>query len=291
MFAGSLVALITPMDTNGKLDEAALRALVHWHIDNKTNAIVPVGTTGESSTLTMDEHRRVVELVVEEAQGRIPVLAGCGSNNTAAAISLHEYAYDAGATAALHVTAYYNRPSQEGIYRHFEAISQSNTLPIIVYNIPARALVDISVDTMTRLAELPSVAGVKDSTQNLTRPSLERLRIDKPFSYLSGEDMSAVAYNACGGMGCISVTANVAPALCAAMQRACANGDFVKARQIQDRLMPLHSALFIEPSPAGIKYACSQLKLCGETLRLPMLPLGRQTRLQIDNALSTLELI
>lgn len=291
MFAGSLVALITPMDSNGKLDEAALRALVHWHIDNNTDGIVPVGTTGEASTLTMAEHRRVVELVVEEAQGRIPVLAGCGSNNTAAAIALHEHAYGAGATAALHVTAYYNRPSQEGIYRHFEAVSHSNDLPIIVYNIPARAIVDISVDTMIRLAQLPNVAGVKDATQNLARPSLERLQIDKPFSFLSGEDMTAVAYNACGGMGCISVTANVAPALCATMQQACADADFVTARQIQDRLMPLHSALFIEPSPAGIKYACSRLKLCGETPRLPMLPLGRQSRLQIDNALGALELI
>ncbi|MFK7855529.1 MAG: 4-hydroxy-tetrahydrodipicolinate synthase [Granulosicoccus sp.] len=291
MFAGSLVALITPMDSNGKLDEAALRSLVHWHLDNNTDGIVPVGTTGEASTLSMAEHCRVVELVVEEAQGRIPVLAGCGSNNTAAAIALHEHANRAGATAALHVTAYYNRPSQEGIYRHFEAISKSNDLPIIVYNIPARAIVDISVETMIRLAELPSVAGVKDATQNLTRPSLERLQIDKPFSYLSGEDMTAVAYNACGGMGCISVTANVAPALCAAMQQACADADFVTARQIQDRLMPLHSALFIEPSPAGIKYACSRLKLCEETPRLPILPLGRRTRLQIDNALSALELI
>lgn len=290
MFSGSLVALITPFDTQGNIDESAIRALVRWHVEKQTKALVPVGTTGESSTLSMDEHRRVVEIVVDEAAGTIPVVAGCGSNSTSTAIQLHEHAHQAGADGSLHVTGYYNRPSQEGVYRHFEAISKVNTLPIVVYNIPPRALVEISVETLARLAQLPSIVGVKDSTQNLARPSLERQFINKAFSYLSGEDMTTVAYNACGGMGCISVTANVAPAQCSAMQQACINNDFLEARRIQDSLMPLHAALFLEPSPAGIKYACSRLSLCTETVRLPMVPLEQTTRDQIDNALSGLGL-
>lgn len=291
MFSGSLVALITPMDSRGELDESALRALVQLHIDNHTQGLVPVGTTGESSTLSLNEHYKVVEVVIDEAGGKIPVIAGCGSNSTTTAIELHEHANQAGADAALHVTGYYNRPNQEGIYRHFEAISNTNALPIIVYNIPPRAVVEISVETLARLARLPSVVGVKDSTQDLARPSLERQRIDKPFSYLSGEDMTTIAYNACGGAGCISVTANVVPSLCSAMQQACINNDFVAARRIQDSLMPLHTALFQEPNPAGIKYACSRLNLCTDVVRLPMVQLEPVARDRIDNALSALGLL
>ena len=290
MFAGSYVALITPMTASGKLDKPALRKLVAWHIQNGTQGLVPAGTTGESPVLSGKEHRKVIRIVVEEANGRIPVIAGCGSNNTSEAVAFHDYAHKVGADGALHVTGYYNRPSQEGIFRHFEVLSRSNTLPIIVYNIPARAIVDISPDTMSRLAALPTVVGVKDATTDLARPAMERVRIQEDFSYLSGEDGTAVAYNAAGGNGCISVTANVAPTLCARLQKACAENDFLGARKIQNRLMPLHEALFIEPSPAGIKYACSRLGLCSEVLRLPMVGLNVSTRLKIDAALLGLNL-
>ncbi len=291
MFAGSYVALITPMTTSGKLDEFALRRLVAWHIQNGTDGLVPAGTTGESPVLSGKEHRKVIRIVVEEARGKIPVIAGCGSNSTAEALAFHDYAHKIGADGALHVTGYYNRPSQEGIFRHFEVLSHGNALPIIVYNIPARAVVDISPDTMARLAALPTVVGVKDATTDLARPAMERQRIQKDFSHLSGEDGTAVAYNAAGGNGCISVTANIAPTLCASMQKACADNDFLSARKIQDRLMPLHEALFVEPSPAGIKYACSRLGLCSEVLRLPMVGLQDSTRLKIDNALQGLSLV
>jgi len=291
MFEGSYVALITPMTDAGELDETALRHLVNWHVDNATHGLVPVGTTGESPTLSGDEHRRVLELVIEESNGRLPVIAGCGSNSTREALAFHDHAKQLGADAALHVTGYYNRPSQKGIVEHFKAINASSELPIIVYNIPPRAVVDIIPETMAELAALEFVLGVKDATRDLARPGLERLLIKKPFSYFSGEDGTAVAYNAAGGMGCISVTANVAPQLCSAMQTACKHGDFKNAQRIQQQLMPLHQALALEPSPAGIKYACSQLELCTPKARLPIITLSDCTKKKIDAALQQLNLL
>jgi len=290
MFEGSYVALITPMTHDGIVDETALRQLVDWHINQGSDGLVPVGTTGESSALSDEEHCRVVEIVIEQAAGRIPIIAGCGSNNTIEAMRFHDHAHSLGADGALHVTGYYNKPSQEGIYQHFAELSRMNDLPIIVYNIPPRVVVDIGVETMQRLASLPTVVGVKDATKDLARPALEQMHIDHTFSYLSGEDATAVAYNAAGGKGCISVTANVAPRLCNDLQQACLSGNFVKAIAIQRRLMPLHHALFIEPSPAGIKYACSQLGLCQDVLRLPMLPLSDSAKRAVDEALDTVGL-
>ncbi|MFK8081746.1 MAG: 4-hydroxy-tetrahydrodipicolinate synthase [Granulosicoccus sp.] len=288
MFEGSYVALITPMTPTGELDEAALCRLVNWHINEGTQGLVPAGTTGESAVLSAQEHMHLIELVVDQAAGKIPVIAGCGSNNTAEALKFHEHASRTGANGALHVCGYYNRPSQEGIYQHFAALSSLNDLPIVVYNIPPRAVVDISVETMARLASLPTVVGVKDATQDLSRPGLEALSIQEPFTFLSGEDATAVAYNAAGGRGCISVTANVSPRLCAQMQRACLSGDFTGAMAIQRKLMPLHQALFLEPSPSGIKYACSRAKLCTEVARLPMVSLCEQTKRAIDVAMDDL---
>jgi 4-hydroxy-tetrahydrodipicolinate synthase len=285
MFSGSLVALITPLTPSGSLDLEALKNLVQWHIESGTHGLVPVGTTGEASTLSKDEHRHVLKLIVDEVDNKIPVIAGCGSNNTAEAIELHAYAHSIGASAALHVTGYYNRPSQEGIFRHFEALNSANDLPIVVYNVPARAVVNISATTMGRISELDSVVGVKDATNDLTRPYLERMAINVPFCQLSGEDATTVAYNVSGGVGCISVTANVTPALCAAMQSACLNKDFESAMEIQELLSPLHEALFLEPSPAGVKYACSTLQLCDDHVRLPLVGINPQTKSKIDAAL------
>ena len=290
MFEGSFVALITPFTADGAVDAASLRKLVNWHIEQGSHGLVPVGTTGESPVLSAEEHFQVLELVVEECNGRLPVIAGCGSNNTREALHFHKHAREIGADAALHVTGYYNRPNQEGIFRHFEALNEANDLPIVVYNIPPRTTVDISVDTMIRLAQLPAVIGVKDATQDLARPWLEQLGIDKPFCYFSGEDATAVAYNASGGNGCISVTANVAPALCAKVQNACQQGDYRLARDLQLQLMPLHMALFIEPSPAGIKYACSRLGLCEPATRLPLVPLQPSTINRIDAAMDAVGL-
>jgi 4-hydroxy-tetrahydrodipicolinate synthase len=285
MFSGSFVALITPMTPSGSLDLDALTKLVQWHIESGTHGLVPVGTTGEASTLSKEEHRLVLKLVVDEVEKKIPVIAGCGSNNTAEAIELHNYAHSIGADAALHVTSYYNRPSQEGIFRHFEALDRTNELPIVVYNVPARAVVDISATTMGRISELDSVVGVKDATNDLARPYLERLAIDAPFCQLSGEDGTALAYNVSGGVGCISVTANVMPSLCAAMQSACLNNDFETAMAIQELLAPLHEALFLEPSPAGVKYACSTLNRCDDHVRLPLVGVSDKTKSKIDAAI------
>lgn len=290
MITGSLVALVTPF-RNDELDEDAIRSMVQWHIEQGTHGIVPVGTTGESATLTEKEHCRVIELVVEEAAGRIPIVAGAGSNNTREAIFYNDAAQDLGADATLHVAGYYNRPSQEGLFRHFEAVHAASRIPIIVYNIPPRAIVDIMPETMARIAALPRVVGVKDATGDLTRPICEGLLIDDGFSFLSGEDGTAVSYNAAGGNGCISVTANVAPALCSAMQTACAKGDYTSAAKIQEQLMPLHMALFTEPSPAGVKYAASLLELCDESCRLPIVPLSNLSKLAIRDAMMNLDLI
>ncbi len=290
MIEGSLVALVTPF-RNDEIDADALRKMVRWHIEQGTDGIVPVGTTGESATLDVKEHSRVTEIAVEEAAGRIPIIAGAGSNDTRSAINNNDRAQDVGADAALHVAGYYNRPSQEGLFRHFEAVHAASRIPIIVYNIPARVIVDILPETMARIATLPRVVGVKDASGDLTRPIRECLLIDTEFTFLSGDDGTAVAYNAAGGNGCISVTANVAPALCLQMQTACRKGNFVAATKIQKRLMPLHLALCTEPSPAGVKYAASLLGLCEASCRLPIVPLSQTTKSAIKDALSSLDLI
>ena len=284
MFKGSIVALITPF-RDGQVDEAALRKLVDWHIEQGTHGIVPCGTTGESPTLAHEEHGRVVEIVVKQAAGRVPVIAGAGSNNTAEAIALTQHAQAAGADAVLHVAGYYNRPNQEGLYQHFKALHDASDIPIIVYNIPPRAIVDILPETMQRLAELPRIAGVKDATADIARISRERLLIGSDFCHLSGEDPTALAYNAHGGHGCISVSANIAPKLCAEFQEACQAGDFGLALRLHERLMPLHVVLFLEPSPAGTKYAAWRLGLCEAEARLPIVPLTKATAEKIDVAL------
>ncbi|MCP1598104.1 4-hydroxy-tetrahydrodipicolinate synthase [Aeromonas caviae] len=290
MFQGSIVALITPF-RQGQLDEAALARLVEWHIEQGTHGIVPVGTTGESPTLTHDEHCRVVELVVKLVAGRIPVIAGAGSNNPVEAIEYTRYAEQMGADATLHVAGYYNRPNQEGLYHHFKAVHDATTKPIIVYNIPPRAIVDVQPATLARLAELPRIAGVKDATGDLARPWVERQLIKKQFAWLSGEDATAVAYNIGGGQGCISVTANVAPKLVAEVQNLALAGEWQAARELQDKLIPLHQAMFAEPSPAGAKYAVSLLGLCSEECRLPVMPLSEATRERIRSAMQALNLL
>lgn len=290
MFSGSYTALVTPF-RDGEVDEAALRKLVDWQIDQGTDGLVPVGTTGESPTLSETEHERVIDVVVDACRARVPVIAGAGSNNTREAISYTQYAAKAGADAALHVAGYYNRPNQEGLYQHFKAVHDASDLPIIVYNIPPRAIVDIKPDTMARIAMLPRIVGVKDATGDLARPMLEQMHIKRSFCYFSGDDATAVAYNVSGGTGCISVTANVAPYLCAAMQHACLHGNYRDAMAIQTKLMPLHQALFAEPSPAGVKYAVSLLGHCGDECRLPIVPLTDATRAAIEGAMAELKLI
>lgn len=284
MFKGSFVALITPFK-GGKVDEAAFVKLVEWQIEQGTHGLVPCGTTGESPTLSHDEHKRVVELCIETARGRVPVIAGAGSNNTVEAIELTAFAKEAGADAVLSVTGYYNKPSQEGIYQHFKAVNDAVDIPIILYNIPGRTIVDISLETMTRLFELKNVVGVKDATANLARVSLQRQTMGTEFCQLSGEDATALGFNAHGGVGCISVTANIAPALCAEFQEATLAGDFAKALQLQDRLMPLHNALFLDPNPAPAKYAASLLGFCENELRLPLVPASAGTEEKVRGAM------
>lgn len=284
MFTGSYVALITPF-RNGQLDEAALQSLVEWHIEQGTHGLVPMGTTGEATTATAAEHQRTVQLVIEASAGRIPVIAGAGSNNPVEALEYAQFAQAQGADGVLCVAGYYNRPSQEGLYQHFKFLHDQTDIPMIIYNIPPRATVDVLPDTMARLALLPRVVGVKDATAQLTRCSLERALIDQSFSYLSGEDMTAVAYNAQGGNGCISVTANAAPALCAQMQTACLQGDYTKALSLHEQLMPLHQALFREPSPAGAKYAASLLGLCEPEVRLPIIEPSEPVKAEIRDGL------
>jgi len=290
MFRGSYVALITPF-TNGTLDEAALRKMVNWQIENGTHGLVPVGTTGESPTLTEAEHKRVIEIVVEETAGRVPVIAGAGSNNPLEAVEYSRHAHAAGADPILSPPGYHNRPNHERLYQQFKMIHDAIDIPVIIYNIPPRAVVDVLPETMARLAELPRVSGVKDATGDLSRISQERLQVQGEFSYLSGEDLTAMAYRANGGHGCISVTANVAPALCAQMHEACDRGDFATALEIQDRLAPLHNALFAEPSPAGVKYAASLLGLCGGEARLPIVPMSEAGRANVKAALETAGLL
>ncbi len=284
MFKGSLPALVTPF-RNGELDLDTLKKLVEWHVGEGSNGLVPVGTTGESPTLTHREHETVVEEVVKAAAGRIPVIAGAGSNNTVESIRLAQHAEKVGADAILVVTPYYNKPTQRGLIAHFTAIHDACGLPIIIYNIPPRSVIDMTPETMGQLAKLPRIVGVKDATGDLARVSMQRMTCGEDFCQLSGEDPTAHGFNAQGGVGCISVTANVAPKLLSQMQAACLAGDYAAALQIQDRLMPLHKAIFTEPGLVGVKYAMSKLDLCSEEVRLPLTGLLDETKALIDNGL------
>lgn len=284
MFSGSIVALLTPFK-NGKVDEKAFQSFVDWQINQGTNGLVPVGTTGESPTLSHEEHMRVVELCIEAAAGRVPVIAGAGSNSTAEAIAFTRHAKQAGADAVLQVTPYYNKPTQEGLYQHYKAIHDAAEIPIIIYNIPGRSVIDMSVATMARLAKLPNIVGVKDATADLTRPLRTRLEIGPDFCQLTGEDASVVAFLAQGGHGCISVTGNVAPAQSAQLHAAWQAKDWATVERLRDQLMPLHNALFLETSPAPVKYAASLLGLCTEELRLPVVPVTEPTRVAVREAM------
>jgi 4-hydroxy-tetrahydrodipicolinate synthase len=291
MFKGSITALITPF-RNGEIDEAALARFVDWQISEGTHGLVPVGTTGESPTLDYDEHKRVIEITVETAKKRVPVIAGTGSNSTDEAIELSQFAEKAGVDGVLVVTPYYNKPTQEGLYQHFKAINDAIKIPIVIYNIPGRSVVDMSVATMARcFKELKNVVGVKDATANLARPSLQRGACGPEFCQLSGEDATALGFMAHGGSGCISVASNVAPRLCSEFQNACMAGDFKKALALQDRLMPLFDALFVESNPGPAKYAVSRLGMCTAEMRLPMVPVAESTKKVVDAVLGDLGLI
>ncbi len=284
-FRGSFPALITPMK-HGKVDEQAFRKFVNWQIDQGSHGMVPVGTTGESPTLTPDEHKAVIEMCIEEVRGRVPVIAGTGSNSTAEAIDYTVHAKEAGADAALVVVPYYNKPTQEGLYQHFRAIADAVDIPIFVYNVPGRTVANISVETLARLSkDCKNIIGTKDASADLTRPSLQRLASGVDFIQLSGEDGTALGFNAHGGTGCISVTANVAPRLCAEFQNATLKGDYAAALKLQDRLMPLHHAMFVETSPGPVKYAASLLGLCEPEARLPMVPVSEATKKAVHEAM------
>ena len=284
MFRGSIPALVTPF-RDGRVDERAFQELVEWQIAEGSHGLVPVGTTGESPTLTHQEHKRVVELAVEVAGGRVPVIAGAGSNNTEEALDFARHAEKVGADGLLIVTPYYNKPTQEGLYRHYRAVAEGTRLPIVIYNIPPRSVIDMLPETMARVREAcPNVIGVKDATAKLDRVSRQRAVLGADFVQLSGEDATALGFNAHGGVGCISVTANVAPRLCATFQEACLAGDYAAALAIQDRLMPLHEALFIDPNPTGVKYALSVLGRCAN--ELPLVPASEGARKAIDAALA-----
>ena len=290
MFFGSIPALVTPFAA-GRVNEAAFRELVEWQIDEGSNALVPCGTTGEAATLSTQEHRRIIEITVEVAKGRVPVIAGCGSNNTAHAVELTRSAKEAGADAALHVPPYYNRPNQDGIYAHLAAVVDLG-IPVILYNVPARTVTDIAVETMGRLSVLPNVIGVKDATGNLGRVTAQRLACGEGFVQLSGNDETALAFNAMGGVGCISVTANVAPRLCSRFQEAMREGRWDEALKLQDRLYPLHTALFSDASPGPVKYAISKVRPGFPTeLRLPMTEPSEASKNAVDDALAHAELI
>lgn len=284
MFHGSLVALITPFTADG-VDDRAFQSLVDWQVRQGTQGLIPAGTTGESPTLSHEEHRRVVELCVEAASGRVPVIAGTGSNSTEEAIALTRHAAQAGADAALVVTPYYNKPTQEGLYQHYRAISDASDIPILIYNIPGRSIVDMTVETMARLAKLPNIVGVKDSSNDLARPLRTRVEIGEQFCQLSGEDATATAFLAQGGHGCISVTANVAPSLCAGMHEAWRRGNLSEMARIRDLLMPLHNALFRETSPAPIKFAASLLGRSSPRVRLPLVEPTEPTRQAVRQAI------
>ncbi|MFK4824056.1 4-hydroxy-tetrahydrodipicolinate synthase [Paenochrobactrum sp. BZR 588] len=292
MLKGSITALVTPFDRDGAFDEKSFRSFVNWQIQEGTNGLVPVGTTGETPTLSHDEHKRVIEVCIEVADKRVPVIAGAGSNNTHEAIELAQHAEKAGADAVLVVTPYYNKPNQRGLYEHFSAIAREISVPIVIYNIPGRSIVDMLPETMGRLvADHKNIVAVKDATGRIERVSEQRAVCGKDFIQLSGEDATALGFNAHGGHGCISVTSNIAPRLCTEFQTACLSGDYSKALEYQDRLMPLHKALFLEPNPAGPKYALSRLGLIEPVVRLPMVQVEEATRLAIDRAMQHAGLI
>lgn len=282
---GSIPALITPF-RDGKVDIKAFESFVGWQLDEGTHGLVPCGTTGESPTLSEDEFAAVVGAAVKVAKGRVPVIAGTGSNSTAHAIELTQLAQKLGADAALIVAPYYNKPTQEGLYLHYRAIAAATKLPILLYNVPARTVADISVDTMGRLAKLSNIVGVKDATANMARVTQQRQACGPNFAQISGEDGTALGFNAHGGIGCISVTANIAPRLCAEFQDACTKGDYATARELHERLMPLHDVLFCETSPAPVKYAASLLGRCEETCRLPLAPVSETSKAKVRAAMT-----
>ena len=289
MFKGSIVALITPFkDSN--LDEESFVSIIHYHLKNGTNGLVPGGTTGESPTISHDEHRKIIEICVKESNGKIPVIAGTGSNSTDEAVALTKFSEKAGADAALVVTPYYNKPTQEGLYHHYKAINDNCGIPIIIYNIPPRSVVDMSVDTMARLFELKNIIGVKDATANLDRVTQQKNKMGDKFVQLSGEDGTALEFNLRGGNGCISVTANIAPKLCSEFQEASLaknnNNLISKAKQINEKLLPLHNSLFIESNPSGVKYGASLLGLCSEEVRLPLVKTTASTKKIVKSAMS-----
>tara|TARA_B100000686_G_scaffold321422_1_gene374082 strand:+ start:350 stop:1234 length:885 start_codon:yes stop_codon:yes gene_type:complete len=288
MFKGSIVALITPFKNN-RLDEDCYISLIHYHLKNGTSGLVPAGTTGESPTLNHDEHKRVIELCVKESKGKIPVIAGAGSNSTEEAISLTKYAEKVGSNGVLIVTPYYNKPTQEGLFQHFKAINDNCSIPIIIYNIPPRSVVDMSVDTMSRLFELKNIIGVKDATGDLNRVDQQKKKMGPDFIQLSGEDGTALEFNMRGGVGCISVTANVAPKLCSEFQEASTSKNnsnlLAKAKQINNKLMPLHKSLFIESSPSPVKYAASLLNLSSDEVRLPLVKITEETKKSVKSAM------
>ena len=291
MLRGSITALMTPF-INGAVDEKAFAAFVEWQIAEGTHGLVPVGTTGESPTVSHEEHRRVVEICVEVANKRVPVIAGAGSNSTAEAVALARFAEETGADAVLSVVPYYNRPNQEGLFQHFSAVAGAIGIPVILYSVPGRTVVDLTVDTIARLADAhDNIIGVKDATADMGRASLQRAKLGPDFILLSGEDMTALGFNAHGGHGCISVTSNIAPKLCAQMQDLSLAGDYKGALAIQDKLVHLHKNLFLEPNPTGVKYAANRLNLCANELRLPLVPVSRPTQEALDFALSHAGLI
>ncbi|MDB5506467.1 MAG: 4-hydroxy-tetrahydrodipicolinate synthase [Devosia sp.] len=286
MLRGSITALITPF-ANGTLDEKAFASFCEWQVTEGSHGLVPVGTTGESPTVSHAEHRRVVEICVEVTAGRVPVIAGAGSNSTSEAVELARFAEDIGADAVLSVVPYYNRPNQEGLFQHFSAVAKATSLPVLLYSVPGRTVVDLSVDTIARLRDAhDNVIGVKDATASMERATLTRIKLGADFVMLSGEDMTALGFNAHGGNGCISVTSNIAPRLCSQFQNACQQGNFALALELQAKLAPLHKNLFIEPNPQGVKYAANRLGLVGAELRLPLVPIAPETAAAIDSALA-----
>lgn len=288
MFSGSMTALITPMTPDGAVDEAAMQGFVAWQIDEGTDGVVPVGTTGESPTLSHAEHERVIDLTIEVAKGKVPVIAGTGSNNTAEAIRLTKHAKSAGADAALVVTPYYNKPSQDGLYAHYAAIAQAVDIPIVIYNIPGRSIIDMSVETMARLAkDFDTIIGVKDASNDLTRPLKTRLAIGEDFSQLSGEDPTIGGFLAQGGHGCISVSSNVAPKLCARLHDSWGQKDWDSFVAARDALMPIHAAMFCQPSPAPAKYGASLLGKSTDVVRLPMVAANDATRAEVRAAMES----
>jgi len=288
-FYGSITALITPFE-GGAFDGDAYARLIDWQIREGTNGLVPVGTTGESPTLSHDEHKQVIEHCLKAAGGRVPVIAGTGSNSTAEAVDFTEHAKTAGAAAALVVTPYYNKPTQQGLYQHYKAVNDVG-LPIIIYNIPGRSVVNMSVETMTRCFELDNVIGVKDATADIARVSQQRLAMGPQFVQLTGEDATALGHSAHGGVGAISVSSNIAPRLCAQFQAACRSGDYKTALELQDRLMPLHEAMFCEANPGPVKYAAWRLGLCEPEMRLPMVPISEASKACVDAALEKIGLL